>query len=153
MARKTLNEQLNDPAKATKIFDLTNKGPEYVARWGRTGIVASPLEYNAIMKRVPEGRVLTTDQMRKHLARKHKVDCVCPLTCGIFVNLCANAAVERGDTDFPYWRTVKTNGELCEKFPGGLDGHKRLLAAEGHVIKQKGKRYFLEGYEGKLHDL
>jgi len=116
-------------------------------------LVASPREYNAIMKKVPAGKVITTDVMKVHLAKKHKTACVCPLTCGIFVNICANAAIERGDKDFPYWRTVKAKGELCEKFPDGLDGHKLLLEMEGHKVIQKGKRYFVENYAEKLYEL
>jgi len=151
MARKTYNEMLNDPAKKSKVIDLSKtESPEAVARWGATMLVASPIEYNELMKKVPSGKVLTTDVMKTHLAKKHKTACVCPLTCGIFVNICANAAFERGDKEFPYWRTVKAKGELCEKFPGRLDGHKLLLEMEGHKVIQKGKRYFVDGYEEKL---
>ncbi|MCL2414028.1 MAG: hypothetical protein FWC94_02095 [Bacteroidales bacterium] len=153
MAKKTYNEQLNDPAKKTQYFDLTKTMPQYVAKWGKTGVVASPLEYNAVMKIVPKGFIVTTDAIRKHLADKHKVDCVCPMTCGIFVNLCAKAAVERNDSDFPYWRTVRPNGELCDKFPHGTDGHKMLLEAEGHKVIQKGKKFFVENYEQSLFEI
>ena len=151
MARKTYNEMLNDPTKKSKVIDLTKtESPEAVARWGATMLIASPLEYNELMKRVPYGKILTTDSMKTHLAKKHKTACVCPLTCGIFVNICANAAAERGDKEFPYLRTVKAKGELCEKFPGGIEGHKMLLALEGHRFINKGKRWFVEAYEEKL---
>jgi len=153
MAKKTYNEQLNDPAKNTRLFDLTKEMPKYVEKWGNTGIVASPLEYNEIMKQVPFGLVITTDIMKEYLARKFNVDCVCPLTCGLFVNLCANAAVERNDKEFPYWRTVKSKGELCEKFPNGINGHRKLLEKEGHKIIQKGKKYFVQDYETKIYQV
>jgi len=145
MARRTYNEMLNDPAKDSTIVDLTRTGsPEAVARYGETMLVASPLEYNEMMRNVPYGMIITTAEMKRHLASKHGTSCVCPLTCGIFVNICANAAVERNDKTFPYWRTVKAKGELCEKFPDGLEGHKALLETEGHKIVKKGKRYFVE---------
>jgi len=151
--KKTYNEQLNDPAKKTRFFDLEKEMPKYVEKWGKTGIVPSPLDCNDIMKKVPVGFLITMDVLKIHLARKHKVDCVCPVTCGIYVNLCAKAAIERQDKEFPYWRTIKENGELNEKFPDGIDGHKFLLEMEGHSIKQNGKRLFVENYEQKLFEL
>jgi len=142
MARRTYNEMLNDPAKETKTVDLTGS-PEATARYGETMLVAGPQEYNEMMRNVPHGKVITTDEMKMHLASKHGTSCVCPLTCGIFVNICANAAVERNDETFPYWRTVKAKGELYEKFPNGLESHKALLETEGHRIVKKGKKYFV----------
>jgi len=70
MARKTYNEMLNDPAKENKVIDLTKtESPEAVALWGATMLVASPREYNELMKDVPKGKILTTDTMRTHLAK------------------------------------------------------------------------------------
>lgn len=153
MARKTFNEMLNDPAKQNEVIDLTKKSPEAIARYGPTMLIAKPLEYNNIMKKVPKGKLITTDSMRNYLAKKNNTACVCPLTCGIFVNICANAATERNDKDFPYWRTVKAGGELCEKFPGGLESHKMLLEMEGHKIIKKGKRLFVENYDQKQFNI
>jgi len=150
---KTANEMLNDPAKQTRIVDHAKEAPQYLERWGAKGLAASPREYNEVMKSVPKGKILTTDALCAYLVKKHKADSICPLTSGIYINICAKAAVERDDKDFPYWRTVRPKGELCEKFPGGIDGQKRLLEMEGHKIIQKGKRFFVEGYEGKLYDL
>ena len=80
--------------------------------------------------------------------------CTCPLTCGIFVSIVAHARVERGgDDEVPWWRTLKKDGELNEKYPDGIDGHKLRLEMEGHEIAQKGKRYFVKDYEQKLADL
>jgi hypothetical protein len=149
MARKTYNEMLNDPKKESKVIDLTEKSAEAVKHYGETMLVAGPLEYNEIMRNVPEGMIVTTDEIKRHLAKRHNASCVCSLTCGIFVNICANAAAERNDKEFPYWRTVKAKGELCEKFPNGLDGHKGSLEAEGHNIIRKGKRYFVEDFDKK----
>jgi len=32
--------------------------------------------------------------------------------------------------DLPYWRTLKSNGELNPKYPGGIEGHQALLKQE-----------------------
>lgn len=49
-------------------------------------------------------------------------------------------------------RTLKSNGELNEKYPGGIEAQKKLLEKEGHKVIQKGKKYvivYLEKYLGK----
>ena len=78
----------------------------------------------------------------------------CPLTTGIFAWLAAHAAEEaaaegkKGIT--PYWRTLKSGGELNPKYPGGIKAQKARLEAEGHTIRRKGKRYVVADYEKVL---
>lgn len=61
------------------------------------------------------------------------------------------SSVERGGTDeTPWWRTLKKDGELNEKYPEGIDGQKLRLEMEGHTVVQKGKRYFVKDYEQNL---
>jgi len=151
MPRKTYNEKLNSPGKLPKIEDLSAK-PESIARFGGAKLlVAAPMQYNSIMARVPEGRVITADRLRAHLAKQASADATCPLTAGIFINICAHASEERGGAEpIPWWRTLKAGGELNEKYPGGIEGQKLLLEAEGHEVFQKGKRWFVRGYEELL---
>ncbi|MFC2016295.1 hypothetical protein ACFLUF_01130 [Chloroflexota bacterium] len=35
----------------------------------------------------------------------------------------------------PYWRTLKSKGELNEKYPGGLEAQAAHLREEGHTIE------------------
>lgn len=73
---------------------------------------------------------------------------------GIFAGIAARAAeeweLEGRKRVTPYWRTLKQGGEVNPKFPGGVEGQKERLEAEGHVVVQRGKRYFVEDYEKKL---
>lgn len=40
-----------------------------------------------------------------------------------------------------WWRTLKAEGELNPKFPGGVAAQARLLRAEGHtILPGKGKK-------------
>ncbi|MBM3494506.1 MAG: hypothetical protein FJX72_09345 [Armatimonadetes bacterium] len=50
----------------------------------------------------------------------------------------------------PYWRTLKAEGEVNPKYPGGADAQRVHLEAEGHVVVAKGKRLLVRGYERKL---
>jgi len=150
MAKKTYNEKLNSPGDLPKIVDLSDK-PEAVKRMGGAKmLIAAPMQYNEVMAGIPQGKVTTVDRIRARLAAQAGADFTCPLTAGIFTNLCARASVERDSDKVPYWRTLRAKGELNEKYP---DGQKELLEMEGHTVIQKGKRWFVEDFEGKLYDL
>ena len=64
-------------------------------RWGRgTVAVPAPREVNAIMRRVPRGRLITINEIRTPIARKHGATIGCPITTGIFAWIAAHAADE-----------------------------------------------------------
>lgn len=152
MARKTFNEKLKDSKDMPKIVEVTD--PDAVARYGGTKmLIAPPLFYDEIMKKVPSGKLLTADMIRDYLAKKHGADYTCPLTAGIFVNIAAHASAERDTDETPYWRTLKKDGELNEKYPEGIEGQRLRLEMEGHTVIQKGKKYFVKDYQDKLFKL
>lgn len=152
--RKDFNKQMNNSRDMPKIVDLDEKQAQ---KWGGSRmVIAPPLDYDTLMRKVSEGKLLTTDAMRNFLAKKYNADLTCPLTCGIFVNICAWASFQRESDKTPYWRTLKTGGELNEKYPGGIETQKALLEAEGHIIIQKGRskiRYFVKDYENSRFEL
>ncbi|NMD20756.1 MAG: hypothetical protein GYA76_10910 [Verrucomicrobia bacterium] len=117
-------------------------------------VIPSPMEADALMKQVPKGRVVTIDELRAALAAKHKVTFACPLTTGIFSWIAAHAAAEaevEGEKRVtPYWRTLKTGGEINPKYPGGVDAVAKRLRAEGHKLARKGKRVLVADYEQAL---
>ena len=153
MARKTYNEKLRSPKDLPRIEDISDQ-PEAVRRYGGARmLIAAPMQYNELMAGIPEGKIITVDRVRARLAAQAGADFTCPLTAGIFVNLCANASEEREAGKIPWWRTLKAGGELNEKYPGGLEAQKLLLEMEGHAIVQKGKRCFVQGFEDKLTEL
>jgi hypothetical protein len=106
------------------------------------------------MRKVPKGRVTTINEIRAHLARKHKATIACPLTTGIFAWIAAHAADEAAAEGVkritPYWRTLKAGGELNPKFPGGVPALKTRLEAEGHRVVQKGTRFVVVDLEKVL---
>src|SRR5262245_55468790 len=62
-------------------------------KWGRgTMVIPAPKEVDSMMKRVPRGKVITINELRKALARKHGVTIGCPITTGIFAWISAHAA-------------------------------------------------------------
>ena len=152
MKKKTWTEKLHESKDLPKVEKITDKMSK---RWGTgTVVIPAPLEVDEIMKQVPEEKVITINEIRCILAKKHGATIGCPITTGIFAWISANAAEEqkqKGEKNItPYWRTLKTDGEINDKYPGGVEAQKRLLEREGHRAIQKGKRYLVADYEKSL---
>jgi hypothetical protein len=65
-------------------------------------------------------------------------------------NAVEEASKEDKSLDIPYWRTLKTDGFLNEKYPGGQEAHRRLLEGENFRVIARGKRYQVVDYEKHL---
>jgi len=124
------------------------------AKTGDSVVLAPPLEVDEIMKKVPKGSLITINEICKKLAIKHNVKFCCTLTTGIFIMISANVAEEDKIMSIkritPYWRTLKMNGFLNDKYPGGVKKQKKLLEDEGLKIIKKGKRFFVDNYKDYL---
>jgi len=120
----------------------------------KTMVIPSPAEVDEVMRRVPKGKLVTINEIRACLAKKHGTDIACPMTTGIFAWIAAHAAEEAradGKKDItPYWRTLKTGGELNPEYPGGIPALKRLLTAEGHKVIRKAGKHVVADYESAL---
>lgn len=150
--RKSWREKLADAKGLPKTGRVEGR---MTKKWGAgTMVIPAPIEVDALMKRVPRGRVTTINELRAALARKHRVDIGCPITTGIFAWIAAHAAEEAAAEGAkritPYWRTLKTGGELNAKYPGGVAKLTRVLKAEGHKVVKKGKRWLVVEFEKVL---
>lgn len=158
MKKKTSwQEKLADSKDLPKVEKIDEKKTQ---RWGTsTFVIPAPIEVDAIMRKVPKGKLITINEIRQILAKKHKATIGCPITTGIFAWIAANAAdeMERDGKKriTPYWRTLKTGGILNEKYPGGLKNLKKRLEAEGNTIIQKGKskHFMVKDFEKSLVNL
>jgi len=141
--RKSWREKLADSKDLPKVVEINDKMSK---RWGTgTVVIPAPLEVDEIMKKVPQGKLITINHIRAFLAQKHGATIGCPITTGIFAWIAAHAADEaaaEGEKQItPYWRTLKSAGELNEKYPGGVEAQAAHLRAEGHTIEPgKGKK-------------
>jgi len=144
--KKSWRKKLADTKGLPRVEKITEKMSK---RWGEgTVLIPSPLEVDEIMKNVPKGKVITINEIRSLLARKHGATIGCPLTTGISAWIAAHAAEEEASEGrkriTPYWRTLKAAGILNEKYPGGIEGQRKKLESEGHRIFKKGKQYMVE---------
>jgi alkylated DNA nucleotide flippase Atl1 len=141
--RKSWQEKLADDKGLPKIGRVEGK---MTKKWGEgTMVIPAPREVDEIMRAVPKGKITTINDIRAALARKHNVNIACPITTGIFAWIAAHAAAEaqaEGKKRItPWWRTLKTGGELNPKYPGGIVAQSKLLKAEGHqIMPGKGKK-------------
>jgi hypothetical protein len=150
--RKSWQEKLADNKGLPKVERITDKMSE---RWGTgTVVIPAPKEVDEIMRKVPEGKLITINEIRVMLAKKHGATIGCPITTGIFAWIAAKGAEEmaaEGEKDItPYWRTLKTGGVINEKYPGGVEAQRKLLEKEGHKVIQKGKKYVVTDFENHL---
>ncbi len=149
--KKDFNARMNNNKNMPKIVSLDE---ESAKKWGgKTMVIAPPLAYDEIMRTIPRGKLITTNEIRKSIAKKYKTDITCPMTAGIFINICAWASYQRKDNITPYWRVLKSDGELNTKYPEGIELQKKYLESEGHKIITKGNKnikYYVEDYEKDL---
>lgn len=153
--QKDFNAMLHDDKGMLKIQIITDQ--KTIARYGGNRMHFAPLaDYDAIMKQIPCGKIITVGKIREYFARKADADFTDPMTAGIFVTIAAWASEQRkGKDETPYWRTLKTDGELNARYPGGIQAQKEKLESEGHVIIQRGRkniRYYVKDYEASLFE-
>ncbi|MFH0847090.1 MAG: hypothetical protein V1894_03400 [Chloroflexota bacterium] len=69
-SRKSWREKLADSKGLPRVETVT---PQMSQRWGTgTVVIPAPLEVDELMRKVPRGRLITVNQIREALARRHK---------------------------------------------------------------------------------
>ena len=121
-AKKSWRAKLRDSKGLPRVGRIMGK---MTRRWGTgTMVIPAPKEVDAIMNQVPRGKVITINEVRLRLATMHKTSIACPITTGIFAWIAAHAAEEAAAEGrrriTPYWRTLKSGGEINQKYPGGI---------------------------------
>lgn len=153
--KKDFNAMLKDSKDMPKFQTITD--PTSIQKYGGERMYfAPPIAYDEVMKRVPPGKVITVGEIRAYFARQSGADFTEPITAGAFVSIAAWASEQREVDKTPYWRTLKANGELNPKYPGGVEFQKAKLEKEGHTIMKKGRthiRYFVADYQNVLFAL
>lgn len=151
--KKDFNAMLRDSKDMPKMQIITDQ--KSIEKYGGDRMYfAPPMDYDAAMRRVPYGKLTTVGEIRAFYAAQSGADFTEPITAGIFVSIAAWASYQRGEDETPWWRTLKANGELNPKYPGGTEAQKEKLEAEGHIVLQKGRtnrKYVVKDYEKVLY--
>ncbi len=151
---KTALEKLRTPMEVRIVDEL----PAGALHWGPPGatmVISTPQEIDALVQQIPKGKLATLVTLRNAIAARHGTTITCPVTTGIFLGTVARAAEEQAMMGAkrvtPWWRVIRTDGTLNEKFPGGLVEHEKRLKAEGHTIEKRGKsKLVVADFESKL---
>lgn len=153
--KKNFNAMLHERRDMPRIQTITDAAS--IKKYGGDRMYfAPPVDYDEVMRRVPFGKMTTVGEIREYFARCSGADFTEPITAGVFVSIAAWASFQRESDKTPYWRTLKANGELNPKYPGGVGEQKALLEREGHTVVQKGRKnikYYVKDYEKALFDL
>ena len=135
--KKTWKEKLEDSKSFPKILGFDPKFPcgraleRMGAKPGDSVVLAPGLEVDRIMRKVPEGKLITLYEICQRLAKKHKAQYCCTLTTGICITTAAHAAEEDREKGMTVitssWCRLKMDGFLNDKYPGGSLAQKKLL--------------------------
>src|SRR5262245_38198780 len=132
--RKTWQEKLNINRKPEVVrIEKSYAGIPV----GAQVLVSTPNEVNAFVRRIPEGRFVPPEEVRRRLAVKHGADTACPLATGIFLRIMAEAAWEqiqqgKDSADVtPFWRVVPPRSSLAKKLACGEAFVRKMQRQEG----------------------
>jgi hypothetical protein len=100
-------------------------------------LLPSPTTVAALIKEIPEHKLITTSILCKELTERFKVRGTCPVTTQKALQEIAHDSPN--DNECPYWRVVNASGGLIARFPGGVGSQAALLRKEGFAIDTKQK--------------
>jgi hypothetical protein len=116
------------------IVDIPEERLKFFGGPGKM-LLPGPATVAALIKKVPEHKLVTTNLLCQELTDQFKVRGTCPVTTKNALQAVANDATRK----VAYWRVIKANGGLMSRFPGGPEGQAALLKKEGFAIDRKGK--------------
>ena len=139
-------EKLDQPS-APRLVRATDAGSERF----RAGsmLVPTPRLIQEVLRSVPAGQFITMSALRQKLAEAHAADYTCPLSTGMFLRIVAEAAEEASNDPLravdavAWWRCVRDDGQLSERFPGGAEEQARRLLLEGVHVAHRGNKYMV----------
>ncbi|MCA3679742.1 MAG: MGMT family protein [Methylobacterium sp.] len=156
--KKSAVDHLNNGREPHIIHLVPPGAPGYAEAKGGAMVVSSPAEVDALIRRIEPGEVVTLDDLRAALARRHKVAVACPVSTAIFANMAARAAEERRQRGVPqaeltpWWRVLRKGGFLNPKVPGGVERQAALLQNEGVRVSPLRKQLAVYDYETRRPD-
>lgn len=114
-------------------------------------LIPSPFLIKKLMQKPKKGKLISTEQLLKNISKKYPKKIKLYLKAiEIFIWGWANHYFSENKTNFPFWRTIKSNGTLLSDFPGGQHLQATYLRKEGHIIVRKGQDLAVKNFSKKL---
>jgi hypothetical protein len=98
-------------------------------------LLPCPATIAALLQQMPEGTLITTEQIRRRLATQFSVDATCPFN----TKLSLKTLAADPNNKVAYWRVLKKNGAMIPYFPNGVAGHAAQLEREGFAVERSGE--------------
>jgi hypothetical protein len=124
-----------EPLLEDTIVDIAKDREKSLGASGKM-LLPCPATVAALLKKIPEDKLITIDLIRQKLADQFNVQTTCPFN----TKLCLRAIANSPGKEIAYWRVVRGTGELIDYFPGGAAGHAALLSQQGFAINYDGKK-------------
>jgi len=103
----------------------------------RTMLIPSALDVRSAIAAIPAGETRSVLDIRRQLAEVFDAEVTCPRATSLAWLLVAEAAEEArrdGAPDVTPWWRVTLDRKPNPRLPGGIDGHRERLAAEGIAL-------------------
>jgi len=127
------------------VVDIPQERIKFFGGAGKM-LLPGPATVAALIKKVPEHRLITTRLLCQELTDQFKVKGTCPVTTQKAVQAIAHDSIEKA----PYWRVIQANGSLMSRFPGGVDGQTALLRKEGFAVEKQGRVAKVKNFKENL---
>jgi alkylated DNA nucleotide flippase Atl1 len=126
MGRRNVDHELR-----TDVIVEIPKNQEH--RFGCSGTMLKPSQVSveALIRKVPRGRVVTTAFLRSALATSRNAQVTCPF----LTKRALMAIAEDCGTKVPFWRVVTPKGEMIGFYPGGGTEQAKRLKNDGVMIE------------------
>ena len=122
--------------------------PEREKFFGCAGkmLIPCPATVAALLQEIPEGKLITTTQLREELASRKNVQATCPPSTQKALKAVATDPANKA----PYWRVIKPAGELMAFLPGGIADHLQRLQDEGFDFLMTGQTPQVQRFKSRL---
>jgi alkylated DNA nucleotide flippase Atl1 len=127
------------------IVDIPKERIKFFGRGGKM-LLPCPATVAALIKRIPERKLITTNLLCLELTHQFKVQGTCPVTARKALVAIAHDPSEK----IAYWRVINANGGLFARFPGGVESQAAQLGKEGFAVDRKGKVPKVENFKESL---
>lgn len=127
------------------IVDIAKERERYFGCSGKM-LLPCAATVEALVREIPEDTLATTALLQSELASRRKVQVTCPVA----LRQALQDIASRASAGIPYWRVIKSNGELCSYFPGGREEQGAHLAREGFRIDGSGKALKVIDFKARL---
>ena len=113
--KKDFNAMLHDSKDMPKFRTITDQAS--IEKYGGDRMYfAPPIDYDRVMRQVPEGKVITVGEIRDYFAKVSGADFTEPITAGIFVSIAAWASERLSEGAVCAGRGVMSKYDLLWKY-------------------------------------